>query len=443
MMRNCSFWGSWWGEHAETLASSFYHELMKKPETHVFLNNSLVDERLRHSMEHWLIDLFRPRAPEEQAAFVQRQNIIGEVHARIGVPMKFVQQGMRIIKEGLFRQLARRETNPERQIELLLLADDLLDYASALFNTRFVEQVVENEGHIQSLRLYMSTQNLAVEIEALKASLLDWLRRVLTALNRSWANGVDADIESADNSDFSLWLQHKSELIFVDNPDLDALYSYQHAIAEAFQRVIKGCREKDKHVYLMSIVELNESVTRACWHLNELVNHTLEQSNLRDPLTGILNRRYLPYIMRQQARHSVTHKQPYSILLLDVDHFKEVNDTHGHPAGDAVLGQFAKTLQSCVRVSDFLFRYGGEEFLVVLANTNLDQAIIIAEKIRTRVAGTPFDIGLEAALHITASIGIAQYEGHPDYEHFIALADKALYKAKNSGRNRCVVMREA
>jgi diguanylate cyclase len=156
-------------EHADALAAGFYRELMGKPDARVFLDNKLVDTKLRHSMAHWLGDLFRPRAADEQLAFVQRQNTIGEVHARIGVSLKLVQQGMRIIKRDLFHRLAIKEQNPERQIAMLLLADDLLDYAGALFNTQYVERVVESEGQIRSLRLHMSTQNLAVEIEALKA----------------------------------------------------------------------------------------------------------------------------------------------------------------------------------------------------------------------------------------------------------------------------------
>ena len=424
-------------EHADALAAGFYRELMGKPDARVFLDNKLVDTKLRHSMAHWLADLFRPRAADEQLAFVQRQNTIGEVHARIGVSLKLVQQGMRIIKRDLFHRLAIKEQNPERQIAMLLLADDLLDYAGALFNTQYVERVVESEGQIRSLRLHMSTQNLAVEIEALKAGLLDWLRRVLTALNRAWANGVTPDAEPADNSAFSLWLQYKGELIFADHPDLDALYSDQRAIAEVFQRAARSCGSHDKLEFLQHITDLNEVVTKACWHLGELVNHTLEQSNIRDPLTGILNRRFLPYIMRQQIRHCRSHDQSFTVLLLDLDHFKKINDTYGHPVGDAVLTQFAETLQSCIRVSDFIFRYGGEEFLVVLVNTGLDQALIAAEKIRRTVENTPFNVKNDKQLRITLSIGVAQYDGHPDYENLIERADKAVYLAKSNGRNRC------
>jgi diguanylate cyclase len=128
---------------------------------------------------------------------------------------------------------------------------------------------------------------------------------------------------------------------------------------------------------------------------------------------------------------------PFAILLLDVDHFKNINDTHGHDGGDLVLQQAADLVTSSVRVGDFIFRYGGEELLVVLVEIGKEQALQVAETIRERFASEPLRVGDGKLADVTVSIGVAAYNGHPDYERVVKDADDALYRAKNNGRNRC------
>jgi diguanylate cyclase len=127
---------------------------------------------------------------------------------------------------------------------------------------------------------------------------------------------------------------------------------------------------------------------------------------------------------------------PFAVLLLDLDHFKNINDTHGHDSGDLVLQQAADIVTACVRVGDFTFRYGGEELLVVLVEIDLEQAKYVAETIRARFAAEPLRVGDGKTMPVTVSIGVAAYKGNPDYEKIVKEADEALYRAKNNGRNR-------
>lgn len=130
-------------------------------------------------------------------------------------------------------------------------------------------------------------------------------------------------------------------------------------------------------------------------------------------------------------------KTPLSVLMTDIDHFKSINDRYGHSAGDVVLGHSADILLNCVRATDFIFRYGGEEFLIVLVETGHDGALTIAERIRQQIAEKPADVS-NGPVSFTMSIGVASFEGHPDYQYLIDAADQALYRAKESGRNRVV-----
>ncbi len=159
----------------------------------------------------------------------------------------------------------------------------------------------------------------------------------------------------------------------------------------------------------------------------------LERLSVTDPLTGLYNRRHLMGTLASELQRSQRLRRTFSVLLLDVDHFKQYNDTHGHPAGDAVLVKIADILRHTTRGVDCVARYGGEEFVVMLIEATVSTGATVAERIRARVAD-------EGGGKVTVSIGVAEYPAHggtPD--ELIASADAAMYQAKSGGRNRMVV----
>ena len=161
------------------------------------------------------------------------------------------------------------------------------------------------------------------------------------------------------------------------------------------------------------------------------------QSALIDELTGLGNKRALQSDLHREAERSVRRNTPLSVVILDLDHFKAINDTHGHLAGDQVLQNLAKTLSASARQSDLCFRYGGEEFLVILDETSPAQAALICERLRLSIAQQNFYYGSKT-IHVTASLGCATLQEGESLEDFIGRADKALYVAKDSGRNQSV-----
>ncbi|MDR2689020.1 MAG: GGDEF domain-containing protein, partial [Azoarcus sp.] len=165
---------------------------------------------------------------------------------------------------------------------------------------------------------------------------------------------------------------------------------------------------------------------------------TLKESTLRDPLTGLNNRRFLEeYIDTLTA--NVRRKQvTISILMLDLDHFKMINDTYGHDAGDAMLKALSNVIKLSVRVSDIVIRYGGEEFMVVLQETSGQEAETVAEKIRTAVEAMQINHN-GVVLQKTISIGMADFPSDSNtFWQAVKFADVALYHAKESGRNRVI-----
>jgi len=154
-----------------------------------------------------------------------------------------------------------------------------------------------------------------------------------------------------------------------------------------------------------------------------------------DPLTGLLNRYGLQVILGNQLAQARRYGKPVSCLMIDVDKFKVVNDTYGHPSGDAALRQVAGILKEAVRGSDVVFRYGGEEFMVLLPDTMLEGAVALAEKIRMLTASHPFGEG-ERIFFLTLSVGAAVLREGESGSDMIMRADAALYRAKALGRNR-------
>jgi sigma-B regulation protein RsbU (phosphoserine phosphatase) len=162
------------------------------------------------------------------------------------------------------------------------------------------------------------------------------------------------------------------------------------------------------------------------------LNIQLKELATTDPLTGLKNRRCLQEIIVENIELSKKVHSFFSLVLIDVDFFKGVNDTYGHPIGDAVLQELAKKLQVETRSHDLVARMGGEEFMIVLPNTNKEQAQVIAERIR-------FNIDQDSWEHtrITVSIGVTTYEPADNLSKLISKADEALYCSKKAGRN-CV-----
>jgi len=165
---------------------------------------------------------------------------------------------------------------------------------------------------------------------------------------------------------------------------------------------------------------------------------TLRESTLRDPMTGLHNRRFLEEYVDTVVAQAQRRKTQVSVLMLDLDYFKKVNDTHGHDAGDAVLKALAKVLAEGVRTSDLVIRYGGEEFLIILLDTSENYADEVAEKIREAVEATKFQVP-GGVLQKTISIGVADFPKDSDtFWQAMKYADVALYQAKERGRNRVV-----
>jgi diguanylate cyclase (GGDEF)-like protein len=170
--------------------------------------------------------------------------------------------------------------------------------------------------------------------------------------------------------------------------------------------------------------------------INSAVREKLfEQQAYVDALTGVYNRHWMHNAFPRTIQRCMRNKTPFGVMVLDIDHFKKINDAHGHLAGDAALKSIARCVQDNLRPQDLLVRYGGEEFAVLLAETNQTDAMMVAERLRSSVEGLAI-CARDVVIRATLSIGITMTQDQGDLEHLIHEADQALYLAKQNGRNR-------
>jgi two-component system cell cycle response regulator len=200
--------------------------------------------------------------------------------------------------------------------------------------------------------------------------------------------------------------------------------------------------------YIVRPVDPNELVARSLTQMrrksyNDRLRANVQQTielAVTDPLTGLSNRRYLDNHISTLFNRSMARGRPLSVLIADIDRFKQINDTHGHDAGDDIIREFANRVRSTVRGADLACRYGGEEFVVVMPDTSPEIAASVAERLRSVIETVPFVVkGTGQELQVTASFGIASRTPQVITPgHLMKQADVALYEAKNAGRNRVV-----
>ncbi|MBD3241884.1 MAG: diguanylate cyclase [Chitinivibrionales bacterium] len=249
------------------------------------------------------------------------------------------------------------------------------------------------------------------------------------------------------------WLRKKVESVFVlRNVAFTSWLERPYLIRLQHNRPITGgvdCMRQDTSFFAVSgadgepeyvCVAISDATDTALYdaRLREALAKVEELSE-RDALTGWYNRRRLEELLTAEANRAQRYGTPFSIILFDLDHFKDVNDTHGHLAGDEILKETTQRVRGHLRVCDMCARYGGEEFLIMLPQTSEKDAAGIAERIRTSVASEPIACD-DVTVPITICLGVCDYArtgGGP--QHMIECVDKALYAAKRGGRNRTVL----
>ncbi|MGJ6121475.1 GGDEF domain-containing protein [Mycolicibacterium sp. Y3] len=419
---------------AEALAEDFYASLLQWPEAQRYLDHSVVENRLKAQLVDWIREAFSVDAFRDAAAFEARQERIGAIHARMRIPVHLVNIGaMRLCSQ--IATLVRGVDVPwGDRFDAMRLFDAWIGRAIAAMTRSGVGGIVERTRVEEAYRLFTLDQDMSLERERQRASLLEWSQGTLfSALHDQRPNGV-SELELA-SAPFGRWMRHRAEMMFGSAPQL---LEINDAVARVDGALLPAVRFEDGVRRVEALQALGVEVDRILALVGDLFQGLSELEIGRDPLTRTLNRRFLPAILLREIGFANRTSLGLAVLMVDVDHFKSVNEAHGHQAGDAVIRTLAGVLADNVRSTDFIFRYGGEEFLVLLAETGPQDSVTAAERIRKAVTEARFGLG-DVVLDITVSIGAAVHDGHPDPDELVNRADKALREAKRSGRNQVVL----
>ncbi len=416
-------------EPLDAHVDAFYASLLDDPRAHQFLTHDQVRTTLKPALKRWLQAILKA-GPDDVDTQIGANRHVGLVHARIGIPIDLVARGVRLLRQRL---ILRFEPGHGAGPSALAVVNHSIDIAMEAMGQTYARAQERSSRTDAAYRLFTLVQNVGAERERQRALLLDWENRLLYA----WTTHSSTyQGEPLAASEFGLWFVHKGVPSFGQCSETDSI---QRLIGEIDAMLGHAGNEEYSGLdaRLQAFEQIRERLATIRHLLTMLFERLGELDSGADALTQLLNRRFLPAVLRREIELSRQSAQPFAALLIDLDHFKQINDTHGHEAGDRALQHVAAVLANATRGSDYVFRLGGEEFVVVLVAVNEQQAMIIAEDLRRQIAAQPLAIPGQLPLQITASIGVAPHDGHPDYEHLMARADAAMYAAKQAGRNCC------
>lgn len=418
------------------LADHFYARLLTDSAASKILSHEQVKDRLHSSLCGWISSVFAARIDDDFGPLVALQKQVGQVHARINVPVHLVLRGARHLKER-FAQVIGQDTvlDAAQRLKGAILMQVVIDLCMEIMGQAYSSSHDRNSRTQEAYRLFAVVQNVATERQRQRAALLAWENKLMFDL----AVGQEtALLPRIGASEFGLWFRHKGAHAFGGMTEVADILKSIQTIDDELLPAFTGEQAEPmaRSALLRELRNVSQTIGLS---LESMFHQTSELEAGRDALTRLLNRKFLPVVMSKEVAYARQHDTGFAILSLDVDHFKRINDFHGHEAGDVVLQQLAVLLSNNSRAGDYIFRLGGEEFMMLLVDIDENSALTLAEKLRRVVASEPFDVPNDQELQITISIGVAMYDGHPDYQHTVRRADKALYQAKHAGRD-CIVV---
>lgn len=307
--------------------------------------------------------------------------------------------------------------------EMIKKKTDVEDVTDALLSL-LSKQIIKNDKRLATLTEFVESlfKKVLSTQDKMSGSLEDSIRFVEEDLNQ--------DKVLMSNAEDVIQILKEEGIVFPGKPFKNFIDAFDSKVTGK-QNKLESMTENYSKIeqelteYKNEVAQLNENIRK------------YRQETITDHLTGLNNRKYMDIKLNEEIVRHTRHRQPFCILLIDIDDFKKINDVYGHVVGDQVIKHLSNVIKTHVRKSDFSFRYGGEEFLILLLNTDIENSVRIAEQIRQKVETTHFTLK-DKKFVITITVGVAQYINGEPSEVFIERADKNLYNGKRMGKNRVI-----
>ena len=414
-------------DHALEFVSEFYKLMMAEQNASCFLTDEIVQSRLRSTLNQWLIDSFEVPLKLSFNDIVKKQFIAGDVHARIGVPSWLIMHGIRQIQKKVFDFMI--QDTPENVLGITDYIIQILNFASEIMCRAYEAKIEVHNDIKHSYRLFSAMQDVAVQKDKQRGSLLDWENELMFKV---FSDSSQIHHPKLSKSEFGLWFIHKAAYAFSSSNQVSVIVDLIHRVDDLNQEIIDAKDRSQAVTQIQTVRQKNREILNLVEQLFQVAEY-INSGN--DSLTQLLNRRYLGTIVSREINLARKNDSSLTLLAIDADYFKKINDRWGHGAGDQALQMLADIIIEHTRGSDYAFRIGGEEFLLLLVDTDLSQAQATAEHIRRQVEESTVTATNGMKFGFTVSIGVTKYNGHPDYQRFLDAADTALYAAKHQGRN--------
>ena len=412
--------------HAHYLSIEFYRIVRIDPHAEEFLSNEQVERQLKSAMERWIINVLSAQVDDVER-LIQIQHTVAEVHARIGIPVEIVEMGFRVLKKILYPVIFSSDYSAAEKLQVYHFSINSIDIAMEVMTRAFTFSDSSASKEDENYRIFSLLENAEEEKERQIASILSWEIDIIYKVL------LDSDLGSSlplSQADFGLWFNHKGRHYFSGIAEVGHISRLIQDFDGIFNQTMRNTRNlNNRSLRVKFLLQIRNTVSQIITLLRELFEEVSRHEVGMDVLTKLLNRRFLPTIFKREIAHANRTGTPLSVLIIDVDKFKEINDTWGHNTGDEILRKVSQAFYDNVRSSDYVFRYGGDEFIIVLTEASENETLRTAERIRSRVEKTKLKAANGEDIALSLSIGAAMFNGHPDYELLIQVQNPQSWSA--------------
>ncbi|EKO7078943.1 oxygen-sensing cyclic-di-GMP phosphodiesterase [Escherichia coli] len=412
--------------HAHYLSIEFYRIVRIDPHAEEFLSNEQVERQLKSAMERWIINVLSAQVDDVER-LIQIQHTVAEVHARIGIPVEIVEMGFRVLKKILYPVIFSSDYSAAEKLQVYHFSINSIDIAMEVMTRAFTFSDSSASKEDENYRIFSLLENAEEEKERQIASILSWEIDIIYKVL------LDSDLDSSlplSQADFGLWFNHKGRHYFSGIAEVGHISRLIQDFDGIFNQTMRNTRNlNNRSLRVKFLLQIRNTVSQIITLLRELFEEVSRHEVGMDVLTKLLNRRFLPTIFKREIAHANRTGTPLSVLIIDVDKFKEINDTWGHNTGDEILRKVSQAFYDNVRSSDYVFRYGGDEFIIVLTEASENETLRTAERIRSRVEKTKLKAANGEDIALSLSIGAAMFNGHPDYERLIQVQNAQSWSA--------------
>ena len=419
-------------QHAGVLVYEFYKKMLDEKESAEFFSDDLIQQRLQNTLHQWLLESFGVAIKQNYLEAVEKQKLVGHVHARVGIPSWLIIRGVREIEKKIF-QIAAEQQTKNNTLSMIGYIVELLSFSTEIMCRSYEEKTEVHQEAKHSYRLFSAMQDVSVQKDKQRSSLLDWENELIF---KAFSLPENIFHSLLSKSEFGLWFIHKASYAFTGSEQVKVIINIIGEVDVLVENIRNSENKANIYQFIQDVRQKNREIQHLLDQLFQVADY-IEMGN--DSLTKLLNRRYLDTVVSREIELARKNSSPLCLLAIDADYFKSVNDRFGHTAGDIALKYIAETLMKYSKGSDYAFRVGGEEFLVLLVDTDLARSKVIAESIRQGIEASVLYTADNVAFNFTVSIGVQPFAGHLDYQKFLDAADLSLYAAKNLGRNRVSV----